>query len=204
MPQKDIDRNSIIFKELGTLQEKVVFFLAENPENHKQAIQKGIGHPPDQYASVQKAVANLEKSGYIQSKEVLSQKKVTIKSYSCTELGVFYALSRNPNPNITRIFDSYETKVDLCKQLRPLYEVWGQEQFFILLKNVGEILPIVKNHGVEYAAPYLIMKSYEQMKSLDKKTKERNVKETLKQFPETKAMLKEMHKNLDDILLHSG
>ena len=37
--------DDILFKELGSLQEKVLFFLAENPENHKQGIQQGINHP---------------------------------------------------------------------------------------------------------------------------------------------------------------
>ena len=37
--------DEIIFKESGSLQEKVLFFLAENPDNHKQSIQHGIEHP---------------------------------------------------------------------------------------------------------------------------------------------------------------
>lgn len=200
MPKKEFDPNHIIFQELGPLQEKIVFFIAENPENHKQAIQKGIEHPAEQYGSVLKAVDSLEEFGYIQSREILSQKKVTIKTYSCTELGVFYALSRNPDLNITKIFDNYENKFDFLKQIKPLYEVWGHEQFFILLKDIGEFLPMVKNHGVDYAVPHLILKSYRQMQKLDKKTKNRNVKIALKQFPETKAMLKEMHKSIEDLL----
>ena len=71
--------DAIIFKELGSLQEKVLFFLAENPENHKKAIQQGIGHPDGQYGSVLNAIEPLEKLGYVESKEGLSKKNVKIK-----------------------------------------------------------------------------------------------------------------------------
>ncbi len=40
---KSTDRitgNKNIFKELGGLQQRSLYFLAENPENHKQAIQQ--------------------------------------------------------------------------------------------------------------------------------------------------------------------
>jgi len=59
-------KSNIIFKELGSLQEKVLFFLAENPENHKQGIQQGINHPAEQYGSVSKAVDALKNMGLIE------------------------------------------------------------------------------------------------------------------------------------------
>ena len=77
-------KDDIIFKELGSLQEKALFFLAENPENHKQEIQQGISHPTDQYASIKNAVDMLEKFGYLESKKIASQKNVQIKIYHCT------------------------------------------------------------------------------------------------------------------------
>ena len=75
MSEKEV-KDDIIFKELGNLQEKVLFFLAENPENHKQGIQQGINHPTDQYGSVKNAVDILEKFGYLESKITASQKNV--------------------------------------------------------------------------------------------------------------------------------
>ena len=200
MSKKSISRSDIAFQELGALQEKIVFFLAEYPENHKQAIQKGIGHPADQYASVLKAVENLEKNEYIRAKEIISQKKLKIKAYTCTELGVFYALARNPNANVIKILEEYKNQVEFVKQLRPLYDVWGQEHFSMFLRDVGEFLPMVKNHGVEFAVPYLLLKIAKQMQTLDKKTKNRNVKAAMKQFPHTREMLKEFRKNIDEVL----
>jgi DNA-binding PadR family transcriptional regulator len=91
-----ISNDENIFKELGSLQEKVLFSVTENPQNHKQAIQQGIKHSAEQYGSVLKAVDAFEKLGFVESKKTSSQKKVQIKIYSCTDSGIFYALAKNP------------------------------------------------------------------------------------------------------------
>jgi hypothetical protein len=70
----------------------------------------------------------------------------------------------------------------------------------MFLKDIGEFLPMVHNKGIEYATPYLLMKMAQQMKNIDQKTRTKNVKEALKQFPESKKLLKEMKKNLNDVL----
>ena len=69
MSHKEL-KDEIIFKELGCLQEKVLFYLAENPEKHKKGIQQGISHPADQYGSIKNAVDALEKIGFIESKNL--------------------------------------------------------------------------------------------------------------------------------------
>lgn len=199
MHNEDLDPNDIAFKELGNLQEKIVFFLAENAENHKQAIQKGIEHPDDQYGSVKKAVDMLEKLGYIKAKKTLSQKKVPIKNYECTELGVFYALARNSNANILKILDGYD-QVEFCKPFKALYNVWGHDQFALFLRDMGDFLPMVRKNGVELAVPYLLMKIARQMENVDLKTRKKNVREALKQFPHTKQLIEELRKNIDDVL----
>jgi hypothetical protein len=199
MPDKESNDENI-FKELGSLQEKVLFYLAENPENHKQAIQKGIQHPAEQYGSVLKAVDTLEKLGFIESKKMPSQKNVQIKIYSCTDLGVFYTFAKNPSPNIPKILDAYKSRVDFCKPFQGLYDVWGHDHFVMFLKDIGEFLPMVHKNGVEQAAPYLLMKIAKQMQNIDPETRKKNVKEAMKQFPHTKQMLKEMQKNINELL----
>ena len=200
MSRKNLNADNIAFKELGSLQEKVVFFLAENPENHKQTIQKGIKHPAEQYGSVKKAVDKLEELGYIKSKKAMSQKKVEIKNYECTELGVFYAFARNPNANIPKILDGYESRVEFCKSFRALYNVWGHDNFTMFLRDLGEFLPMVRKHGVELAVPYLLMKILKQMQNIDWKTRKKIVSEALKQFPKNKQMLKDLRKNINEVL----
>ena len=193
------DSKDIIFKELGSLQEKVLFYLAQNPENCKQAIQQGIQHPSDQYGSISKAVDTLEKLGYIKSKEGISQKKVKIKLFYCTESGVFYALTHSSD-NILEVLDAYKSRVDFCKSFRQLYDVWGQDHFVMYVKDIGKFLPIVQKDGIEVAMPYLLMLILEEMKKIDPIARKRNAKEAMKLFPESKTMLKEWKKNLDELV----
>ena len=199
MPRKK-SNEQIIFKQLGSLQEKVLFYLAENPKNHKQAIQQGINHPADQYSSVLNAVNALEKLGYIESEKATSEKNVKIKIYRCTDLGIFYSLTKNSFANIPKVLDKCKERIDFCNSFRALYDVWGHDQFALFLKNIGEFLPMVQKNGVEQAVPYLLMKMIEQTHSIDPKRRKRNVKEALKQFPQTKQMLKEWRKNIDEVL----
>jgi DNA-binding PadR family transcriptional regulator len=192
--------DDIIFKELGSLQEKVLFYLAENPDNHKQGIQQGIAHPTDQYGSISKAVDALEKFGYIESKEGISQKKVPIKLYHCTESGVFCALTKNQSANVLRILDSYKLRVKFCDSFRQLYDAWGHEHFIMYLRDIGYALPIIQKNGIEAAMPILLMKILEEMKKIDKKTRTKNAKAALGLFPESKKWLTEWKNNLDELI----
>ena len=182
------------------MQEKVLFFLAENPENHKQGIQQGINHPAEQYGSVSKAVDALEKFGFVAAIEGVSQKNLKIKIYSCTESGVFYALTRNPSAKPVEIFEANKDKVSWCKSLRQLYDVWGHDHFMAYFRDVGDVLPIIQNKGVAEAMPYMFFKAVKLTHSIDKKTRNKNVKEALKLFPENKEMLKEWRKNINEVL----
>jgi len=198
MPEK-ITGDENLFKELGSLQEKVLFFLAENSENHKQAIQQGTNHPADQYGSISKAVDALDKSGFIRSKTAKSQKKVEIRLYSCTEEGILYSLAKNPSANIPKVLSACKD-AEFCKQFSALYAVWGHDHFRMFLNDIGEFLPMIHNKGLEYAYPYLIMKMARQLQSIDPKTRKKNVKAAIQQFPKAKDMVKEMQDNLKDLV----
>ena len=99
-----------------------------------------------------------------------------------------------------KILDSNKEQVEFCKQFRALYDVWGQEQMAMFLRDLGEFLPMVHTKGIEYAAPYLLMKFARQLQTLDPKTKKKNVKAAISQFPKTKGMLKEMQNNIKELL----
>ena len=70
----------------------------------------------------------------------------------------------------------------------------------MFLRDIGEFLPIVQKSGMDVAMPYLLMKILKQMKSITPEERKRNAKEALKLFPETKQMLKELQKNINDVL----
>ena len=189
-------------RNLGRLQEDVLYFLAENPDNHKQGIQKGIGHPSDQYGSVLHAVDALEKLGLIISKEGKSKKNVSIKFYYCTEEGVFYALARNPNANILRILDSYKNRYDVCKSFRGFVDVWGIEFFMDVAKNIDEFLIMIQKEGLQKALPFIFMKMKMtiDLNNPDPKERKKRVRETMQKFPQLKPKLKEWVKSVNELV----
>lgn len=59
---------------------------------------------------------------------------------------------------------------------------------------------MVQKNGIELAIPYLLMKIAKQMQNIDPKTRKKNVKEAIKQFPQSKQMPKEWQKNINELL----
>ena len=102
--------------------------------------------------------------------------------------------------NILEVLDAYKSRVDFCKSFRQLYDVWGQDHFVMYVKDIGKFLPIVQKDGIEVAMPYLLMLILEEMKKIDPIARKRNAKEAMKLFPESKTMLKEWKKNLDELV----
>jgi DNA-binding PadR family transcriptional regulator len=193
-------RNDILnLKKLGTLQEKVLFFLAENPENHKQAIQKGINHPDDQYSSILHAVNALLKIGFIESKKAISQKKQEIKVYSCTELGLLYTLAENRSLDVPKFLNTCQTKGEIWKTLKDFYNDVGQEQFLILFRQMADILPMIKKDGLENAMIYLFLRTAKQVQKIDSKTRMSVAKSAMQNFPTLKPAMKEWAKNIKQI-----
>ena len=67
-----------LHRELGSLQEKVLQYIAENPNQHKQGIQKAM--PSKQYGSILHAVNAFEKAEYIEPEEKRSEKNTGKRS----------------------------------------------------------------------------------------------------------------------------
>ena len=190
----------INLKDLGSVQQKVLFFLAENPDEHKQAIQQGLKYPSKQYSSVLKAVSALEKLGYVESRNETPDKNVKIKVYHCTEAGVLYVLCKNPYADFVRFLDAYKNLNPVFNSFRNLYDVWGHDAFVKFFKNVSDFFPMIQRDGFEQAAAFLMMKSLMDAKALDPKTNKRNAKAAMKQFPNTKRLLKKWKDNIKDVL----
>ncbi len=186
--------------ELGSLQKKVLFFLAENPDKHKQAIQQGIRYPPEQYGSVLKAANALENSGYIKSIRVVSEKNVEIKTYSCTDTGVFYTLCKNPDADVVRVLDAHKSRSDVFNSFRSLYDVWGHDTFARFFRNVSDFFPMMQREGIERAVTFLLVKFAMDAESLDLKTRKKNAKAVLKQFPNTRKLMKEWSDTIKELL----
>ena len=199
-PKKE-PKKEIVFKELvGSLQKEALFYLAENPDNCKQAILKGIQHPLDQRSAVKNAVNALEKQGYIKSKKALSQKQVKINKYYCNELGVFYALTRNPKPDIPKILDAYKNQIEFCKSFQGIYNIMGHDPFADFLKNIREILPMIQKDGFNPTNQFIMyMKMTEIMKNLNQETRQKYIEEALRQFPQSKKLVAQYQNTINEM-----
>jgi DNA-binding PadR family transcriptional regulator len=188
------------FKELGSLQEKILFHLAENPDKNAQEIQKDIDYPSSQYGNVNTTVKGLEKLGYIKSKGGKSKKNLEIKLYSCTENGVFYALAKNPKANIKSIITTYENEYPVFVPFLELYSVMGKERIAKFFENSLDLALIANKEGYDKAISSLLIKVLNEVRDLDKKTRKKFAKKTMKLFPKTHQMMIEWKKTLNYVL----
>jgi DNA-binding PadR family transcriptional regulator len=187
-------------KNLGSLQEKVLFFLAENPDNHTQNIQKGIRHPSEQYGSVLKAVKSLERLGYVESQKGTSKKKVPIQIYSCTENGVLYALTRNPDADFEKIFNAYREKHPDLASLRSAYDTWGHDNFAIFIKDVGIFLPMIEKDGLQKSLPFMFLQTQKELRELGSEKRNKFLKDLIKHSPVARKSVKELKKLINELL----
>lgn len=197
---KEKSKDLTYFKDLGTLQEKILFHLAENPNKHSQEIQKGLEYPASQYGNINKTVKTLEKLGYVKSNEGKSQKNVRIKLYSCAENGIFYTLAKNPKANIERIVEKYKKDYPLFTPFPILSSLWGKERVSRFFENSFEFILMKQKEGAEKALSFLLMKVYIEAQDSDPQERKKIVKEILKHFPKTRQTMKEMKKTINEIL----
>lgn len=192
--------NSINFKELGKLQEKVLFYLAENPDKHKEAIQKGINYPKEQYSSIYNAVNALKQMRYLESRKAFSLKKVRIELYSCTDLGLIYAIGKNPDANIKEILDLGKQKYDSFKGFNCVYNELGKDEISKFFRILVDFLPEIHKGGLESALMTVFLSALSQNKGIDEKTRLKNAKIWMKCFPDQKSIMKKWQKNIKEIL----
>jgi hypothetical protein len=185
-------------KNLEACKRKCFFSWQRIPKTTSKEFNKGLTILLTNMALSQKPLMRSKHTALLC--HAVSQKNVRIKTYSCTESGIFYALTRDPSADPVKIFEAYKSEVSWCKSLRQLYDVWGHEHFMAYFRDVGDVLPIIQKKGFDEALPYLFFKAVKLTHSIDKKTRNRNVKEALKLFPENKEMLKEWRKNIDEVL----
>ena len=181
-------------KDLGTLREKIIFYLSENPNLNAQAVQKGLAYPETQYPNILKALKVLHKLKLINSKRGKSKKGVIIRLYRCTDDGLLYALAKNPKVNALKTIDAYESIEEIAKTFRALYDIMGSELFLKFIRDWNEFMPMIVKDGIDNVAPYIVMKAMMQMRQLDTDVRTRIIKELIEHFPQTRQALKGMAK----------
>jgi hypothetical protein len=201
MPKEEYNAETV-FKEMGGVMKKVLFYLAENPESCKQKIQRDIHYPDKQYGTISNSVKSLKKQGYIQFKKAKSQKNKEMNNYFCTELGVFYALTRNPNPDIPKILDAYKSQIEFCKGFQGLYNIL-EHNLFAILKDIQEFLPMIQKDGFSPTNQVImIIKLAKIFENLDQETRQKFIEEALRQFPQSKKLVNQ-HQNIINEIAHN-
>ena len=186
-------------KELGSLREKIIFHLSENPNLNAQALQKALDYPSSQYPNILNALKKLEKLGLLTSKSGKSKKRVPIRLYRCTLDGIFYALAKNPNANAQNTLNAYQSLDDVINSILKLYDIWGHDLFIKFVKDAREFVQMIHEDNIDNAIPYMVMKMTMQMSDIDTDTRIRIVKETMKQFPHVKRTLKKWVKSVNKL-----
>jgi len=199
MPKKEAV-DEFRFKELGSLQEKILFHLAENPEQNAQKIQKKIDYPDSQYGNVNAGVKGLEKLGYVKSKSGKSKKNLKINLYSCTENGVFYALAKNHKANIKSILTTYQDEYPVFTPFVELFSVWGKERIAKFFENSLDLALIANKEGYDKAISVLLIRILNEVQDSDPKTRKKFAKKIMKLFPKTHQMMIEWKETIDDVL----
>lgn len=188
------------FKELGSLQQKIIFHLAESPNLNAQAIQKALDYPPSQYPNILKALKTLEKLDVVSSTTAKSKRNVPIRQYRCTLDGVIYALAKNPSADALNTLNAYQNLDKTINSFRKLYDIYGQEIFAKFVRYAYESLRMIHKDGLENAMPYMLMRVATQMRNVDQNTRNRIAKETLKEFPDSRKALKEWRDAINKVL----
>ncbi|MCW4002721.1 MAG: hypothetical protein NWE95_02270, partial [Candidatus Bathyarchaeota archaeon] len=130
----------------------------------------------------------------------VSEKGLKIKTYYCTDIGVLYTLSKNPAANIIHVLDAHKNRSSVFNSFRKLYTVWGHETFARFLKNISDFFPMMQKEGIETAISFLLVKSMMDAKALDPKTRTKNAKAAMKEFPNAKRLVKEWSNNIKEVL----
>jgi hypothetical protein len=194
------DKVYLNLKDLGSLKNKILLLLAENPSMNTQAIQKELRYPQSQYPNIMKAVKSLQNLELVQSETTKSTKNVPMKLYSCNENGLLYVIAKNPNSNILKILDANKARVEFAKDFRKLYDLWGQESFVGFLRSMSQFLPMIAKDGVENSIPFMFMKSYIETRHIDTKKRKEIAKRTMQEFPNIKQFMKEWKKDINEIV----
>jgi len=187
-----------LLKDLGTLQLKVLEYLAENPDNHKQGIQQALGYPAEQYASIHHAVNALEKMGYIKSTEGLSGKKVKIKLYSLTNLGIFYVLTKHSefDSSVLKILEKHRDNYPDVDFLLAKYKEMDPKFFKNLYRIAIISLPFASSKNRDISRQLI----FELVDSVDDSETEEFISSSLKYFPETREKLEKLRDYLNELI----
>ena len=178
--------------ELGSRQEKVLLWVALNPKKHAKDIQSGIDYP--QYGNINIDVKKLTEYGYLNFVEEPSseKRKRIVRKYTCTENGVYYALTKSPDSNIIAILENHIDAYPNLEFLYSEYKRMGEEEFILWLRNFLIFVPMLGKKTFQEIAGDMILFYANMFKQADREERVRIIKSATKNFPNAKQAVKDI------------
>ena len=121
--------------KLGHLQRRILHYLALNPNQNMQVIQRSLGIEDKNYPSVRAACKGLTSKDLIQSKEGKSEKQRDIKFWSLTQTGENYLFTNDSftAQELDIVLDS-RAKPEEREELKAIHVELGTELMLKTLK----------------------------------------------------------------------
>jgi DNA-binding HxlR family transcriptional regulator len=129
-------------KTLGSTQEKIVNYLAENPGKTMSEIQQNFDIPKNSYNIIHRSANVLEEMGYIFREVASSEKERPTYPLTLTEKGVFYAVSKSTYSNKIKILKKYESLYPNFEKLLELNDRLGEKITTKLFNNLFSSLQL--------------------------------------------------------------
>jgi DNA-binding MarR family transcriptional regulator len=184
-------------KKFGSLQSKVLIYVAENPETNIQEVQFGLNNKS--YGAVHNAIMSLEKKNYLKTEEGLSKINIKIDFYSCTEKGVFYALSYAKESDLIKILEAEKDKFDSINYFISEYERMGEADFIFWFRDFMKFVPMLENNDIERIIATMIIFYSKKFEKAEIKERVDFIKNAMKNFPSTKKAVDELREIFNKI-----
>lgn len=107
------------------IEEKIIEYLSVYPRRNALRIKQGLGEPYGKY-SILKALPQMTKKGWLTYTVGRGEKKVIVKFYRLSSLGIGIALAKNPPDKLLKTLECYEESIpefqtlsQLARKLKP-------------------------------------------------------------------------------------
>jgi DNA-binding MarR family transcriptional regulator len=131
-------------EKITPIEQKIIEYLALNPSQNAQVIQRAIGLEDINYPTVSKALKRMqEEKHWLKSCKGQSERHLTIKFYSLTDFGIGVALARGPEEILRKTLKVYESEYGQ-------FEVLFQFVDYLKPSTVTKLFRLVGNMVMKY------------------------------------------------------
>jgi hypothetical protein len=185
--------------ELGSRQEKVLLWVAKNPKKHAKDIQLGINYP--QYGNINTDVKKLTDYGFLTFIEEPSseKRKRIVNKYSCTENGIYYALSKSSDSDIIKILETYRSIYPNLDFFYSEYERMGKEGFILWLRDFLIFVPMLGKNSAEEIISNMLLFYVNKFKESGRDERVRVINSAVKHFPSARKAVDELRSVLKEV-----